>query len=1077
MHKLLKQIGISAGETATIPDVVGREPAFVLFQDHARAMYSPRSTALRSIVGPREGTNGRPAFNPELIADVPPSPPGSADHLGNAVKWEEVYLCAFPAHADVRAQCGNADCASCARYNRDHALWLASLRDPQHALPPPTFPGLHTGRGPGPDSIRAEFICFTRGSTEGETFALRRDFAKLMSEIFNGFLTDRRLPDEYVQYRTTPLYKGAKPGQVSDIGNPGDYRFITIGNVIPKLFECVLAARITHWVLEHNVIGDSQIGFLPNHSCEFHIFTLLESIREVWRRGNDAYALFVDLIKAYDTVHPASLFALLLEMGFPAPLVDLLADRSSRRTTTVIVNGRAGDPIHMAEGVGQGDILSPILFAIYIETLAIRLRRAGLRGVAFASALSASPRVSNMFYADDLSGVTENPEELRTTAVVVHDWCADYGMGANIGPAKTAAMYFPCPYEKKGGKRKEPRRTPPMSTDALLVLTYGGDGGPVIPWVSSYRYLGCMLNTSLSRDFALEHIAATLKKVYLLTFRSNGILRGAPPALAFEIFNTCVLGSANNLMSLFTPNAATEKAFDSIRDDVARLVLGVGRKGPNATALSLSRIAELGGIVAREHVRLSITFQQSPFRATALACRVFTALSERSHKQNTPVDLRSWVHCTHILTSSAAKKLGVARPALPPANSHSSVAKTIAGVYGRAVGLATFQSDTLKKAAVPHAASGHPGTIPRTGLDVYDRPRSTPSYAFLLDTRFGLTADPNSLGLLKGRTSLGKHGPGCSGSILSMASAPGLKSATSFISHLHLGRAALFERSMQSPLCVSFPVFLRRTKKETAEDIKYRWHSASSGSRDTECPLCDSPFPSLGPHHVLLDCGYGPVRQARDHSLLDLASLLKVVVHDVHLAISRTATGAHKPAHSQDVTNAQAEVKAVYDAFLSAKEDDRRFVLFRLLIVLPWTEAQADPTCPVSRRLGRLFDAAIVPVHLLRSLANTWTSRAWLAGRSIVNAWSRGVQTMWTSAGGSDEEGAAFSQVPFPPSLHSSFAVLADRMDVLEERNRTIALHEEWFGSQDSDIEGEASAQRCECEVCRVGRRATRAAG
>ncbi len=50
-----------------------------------------------------------------------------------------------------------------------------------------------------------------------------------------------------------------------------------------------------------------------------------------------------------------------------------------------------------------------------------------------------------MLYADDLAAVTQTAEELQTAANIVHGWCTDYGMTANIGPSKTEAMHFPLP--------------------------------------------------------------------------------------------------------------------------------------------------------------------------------------------------------------------------------------------------------------------------------------------------------------------------------------------------------------------------------------------------------------------------------------------------------------------------------------------------------------------------------------------------------------------------------------------------------------------------------------------------------
>ena len=92
-----------------------------------------------------------------------------------------------------------------------------------------------------------------------------------------------------------------------------------------------------HWALHHRVIGEAQIGFLPRHGCEWHVLTFMESVRQSWRHKLDAYALFLDLKKAYDRVHPPALWAVLRRMGVPGTLVHLLADRSRRRTTTMEV--------------------------------------------------------------------------------------------------------------------------------------------------------------------------------------------------------------------------------------------------------------------------------------------------------------------------------------------------------------------------------------------------------------------------------------------------------------------------------------------------------------------------------------------------------------------------------------------------------------------------------------------------------------------------------------------------------------------------------------------------------------------
>ena len=88
----------------------------------------------------------------------------------------------------------------------------------------------------------------------------------------------------------------------------------------------------------------------------------------------DTYALFVDLRKAYDSVDPRALMLVLQRMGVPASLVELLRHRNRIRTTQATINGARSQPFAMRRGVGQGDIMSPLLFNLFIESLQRYLR-------------------------------------------------------------------------------------------------------------------------------------------------------------------------------------------------------------------------------------------------------------------------------------------------------------------------------------------------------------------------------------------------------------------------------------------------------------------------------------------------------------------------------------------------------------------------------------------------------------------------------------------------------------------------------------------------------------------------------
>ena len=68
-------------------------------------------------------------------------------------------------------------------------------------------------------------------------------------------------------------------------------------------------------------------------------------------------------------------------------------------------------------GVRQGDNLSPTLFGIFINDLAIKIENLSL-GITVGDM-----KVSILLYADDIAILAENEENLQTMLNKLHEWC------------------------------------------------------------------------------------------------------------------------------------------------------------------------------------------------------------------------------------------------------------------------------------------------------------------------------------------------------------------------------------------------------------------------------------------------------------------------------------------------------------------------------------------------------------------------------------------------------------------------------------------------------------------------------
>jgi hypothetical protein len=142
------------------------------------------------------------------------------------------------------------------------------------------------------------------------------------------------------------------------------------------------------------------------------------------------------------------------------------------------------DFFSVTTGVRQGCILSPLLYSIWINDLAIRIKE---RCAGVAVDRIGARRLHLLMYADDIVLLAETPAELQAMMSQVDEYARLWRFQVN--PSKCAAMYF------------APR---PSSANPSVTLHMGGGN---IEWVDQYKYLGVELQRS-GRPFTLYRTRA-----------------------------------------------------------------------------------------------------------------------------------------------------------------------------------------------------------------------------------------------------------------------------------------------------------------------------------------------------------------------------------------------------------------------------------------------------------------------------------------------------------------------------------------------------------------------------------------
>ena len=129
------------------------------------------------------------------------------------------------------------------------------------------------------------------------------------------------------------------------------------------------------------------------------------------------------------------LWTILKEMGIPDHLTYLLRNLYAGQKATVRTGHETTDLFQIGKGVRQGCILSPCLFNFYAEYI---MRKAGL-DKAQAGIKIAGRSISNLRYADDITLMAENEEELKSLLMKGKEESEKMGLKLNFQKMKIMA--------------------------------------------------------------------------------------------------------------------------------------------------------------------------------------------------------------------------------------------------------------------------------------------------------------------------------------------------------------------------------------------------------------------------------------------------------------------------------------------------------------------------------------------------------------------------------------------------------------------------------------------------------------
>ena len=325
---------------------------------------------------------------------------------------------------------------------------------------------LKNNKACGPDAIYNEFIkhCPT-------------NVIEIITKLFNIVLDTGIIPTKWTLGLIIPIYKNK--GSRDD---PNNYRGITILSCLGKLFTSVINSRLTSYLDATGLLGEEQAGFRANYSTTDHIFSLNSIIDIYLKHKKKLFCAFVDYAKAFDTINRHALWVKLIACNINGKLINVIYNMYNNAKSCIKIDNFVSPFFQSHVGVRQGENLSPLLFAIFLNDLESKLKNDGVPGLDFLNSLIIKHlstddveiwlRLFLLLYADDTIILAESAADLQKSLNSLKDYCNEWNLSVNT--SKTKVVVF-----SRGKIRNKP-------------VFYFGDN--IVSVCDDYTYLGVVFN-------------------------------------------------------------------------------------------------------------------------------------------------------------------------------------------------------------------------------------------------------------------------------------------------------------------------------------------------------------------------------------------------------------------------------------------------------------------------------------------------------------------------------------------------------------------------------------------------------
>ena len=377
---------------------------------------------------------------------------------------------------------------------------------------------MKNNKSPGSDGFTAEFFKF-----------FWQDIGTFVVRSINNSFQKGELPQTQKEGLITCIPKGQKDKQYLK-----NWRPISLLNVTYKLASACIANRIK--TVLPKLINEDQTGFIKGRYIGENIRTLYDIFHYTEKFNIPGLLLLIDFEKAFDSVAWTFIYKVLNFFNFGPGIKKWLTVFYNDIKSCVIVNGQASQWFNISRGCRQGDPLSPYIFILCAEILALTIRKnKNIKGI-----MVGEKEFLNIQYADDTSLLLDATEKsLRYALLVLKFYAKASGLHINI--EKTRVIWFG---SMKGSNLK-----------LCNELNLSWDQGP-------FTVLGIKFSTKLKEMIQINYTEKIREVKDLLIQWSKRILT---PYGKIIVIKSLAMAKINHLiLALPNPPEATIKEMNSI---------------------------------------------------------------------------------------------------------------------------------------------------------------------------------------------------------------------------------------------------------------------------------------------------------------------------------------------------------------------------------------------------------------------------------------------------------------------------------------------------------------------------------